>query len=131
VVNFSPLDDHPVDVNFGAIPGRSDLHLGNVALGNTLHPGDLVRIRLDWELVYPPSSDIQVKLTLLNEQGLPIQGVLDNLPPDRWRAGKISTYHLIPLPNETPDGPARLYLGIVIRGGVLGELQVAQVNVAR
>jgi hypothetical protein len=132
VVNFTPLDDHGVDVNFSAKLGRDDLRLHNVAIGDTLHPGDLVRVRLDWELAYQPSFDIEIKLTLLNEEGVPIAGMpLDKLPSEQWHVGKMSTYHLITLPGDAPAGKLRVYLGVGIRAGVLGELQVAEVNVAR
>ncbi len=129
VVNFSTLDDHPVDVAFGANLGRNDLHLSNVALGNTLHPGDLVRVRLDWHLTYRPSFDTAIKLTLLNDKGLPVQGIRDILKPDEWQTGPISTYHVIPLPADVPPGKLMLYLGVEIRAGSLGELKVAEVNV--
>jgi hypothetical protein len=132
VVNFAPLDDHGVNVNFSAKLGRDDLHLSNVAIGNALHPGDLVRVRLDWELAYQPSFDVEIKLTLLNEQGAPVAGMpIDRLSPDQWRVGKVSTYHLITLPGDAPAGKLRVYLGVGIRAGVLDELQVAEVNVAR
>ncbi len=131
VVNFAPLDDHGVDVNFSAKLGRADLRLSNVALGNVLHPGDLVRVRLDWELAYKPSFDVEIKLTLLNEQGLPVAGAPSKVPPEAWRVGKLRTYHLIVLPNDVPDGRLSLYLGVGIRAGELGELKVAEVSVAR
>src|SRR5439155_2328082 len=128
----APLDDHGVDVNFSAKLGRDDLHLSNVAIGNTLHPGDLVRVRLDWELAYQPSFDVEIKLTLLNEQGAPVAGMpIDRVPPDQWHVGKVSTYHLITLPNETPAGKLSLYLGVGIRAGSMGELKVAEVSVMR
>jgi hypothetical protein len=131
VVNFAPLDDHGVDVNFSAKLGRADLHLSNVAIGNVLHPGDLVRVRLDWNLAYQPSFDVEIKLTLLNEQGLPVAGAPSRIPPDGWHIGRISTYHLIVLPNDVPAGRLSLYLGVGIRAGELGELKVAEVSVER
>ncbi len=132
VVNFAPLDDHGVDVNFSAQLGRADLHLSNVAVGSVLHPGDFVRVQLDWELAYQPSFDVEIKLTLLNEQGQPVAGMpVGKVPPDQWHVGKVSTYHLIVLPNDAPAGSLSLYLGVGIRAGSLGELKVAEVSVAR
>ncbi len=132
VVNFAPLDNHSVDVNFSAKLGRSDLHLSNVAIGQTLHPGDLVRIRLDWEVAYQPSFDVEIKLNLLNDQGQVVAGMpIDHVPPTQWPVGKVSTYHLITLPNDAPAGRLSLYLGVGIRAGSLGELKVAEVNVER
>jgi hypothetical protein len=136
IVNFAPLDNHGVDVNYSVGTERTDLRLTNVAIGNALHPGDLVRIRLDWELGYTPNPTqlIEIKLNLVNEQaGQPIAGILDKLPPERWRAGKISTYHAILLPSDLPADASKLalYLGVTIRGAVNGDLRVAEVSVVR
>jgi hypothetical protein len=136
VVNFARLDNHGVDVNYSIIAGRSDLRLTNVAIGNTLHPGDLVRIRLDWELAYAPSpaQAFEIKLNLVNEQtGQPVGGILDKLPPERWHAGKMSTYHAFLLPRDVPPDVSKLalYLGVTIRGAVNPDLRVAEVNVGR
>jgi hypothetical protein len=131
VVNYSALDDHGVDVNYSASVGRSDLRLVNVAIGNVLHPGDLVRIRLDWELANTPLREFEVKLTLLNTQGLPIVGVRDKFPPNNWPTGKFSTYHFVMLPNDAPGGETSLYLGVSIHGAEPPDLRVAGVNVAR
>jgi hypothetical protein len=136
IVNFAPLDNHGVDVNYSVGTERADLRLTNVAIGNTLHPGDLVRIRLDWELAYMPSPSqlIEIKLNLVNEQaGQPVAGILDKLPPERWRAGKMSTYHAVLLPRELPADVSKLalYLGVTIRGAVNPDLRVAEASVVR
>ncbi len=131
VVDYSALDDHGVDVNYSASVGRSDLRLVNVAIGNTLHPGDLVRMRLDWVLAHTPLREFEVKLTLLNAQGLPIVGVRDKFPPNNWPAGKFSTYHFVMLPNDAPGGETSLYVGVSIHGAEPPDLRVAGVSVVR
>ncbi len=132
VVNYSALDDHGVDVNFGARLGRADLRLVNVGLGNTLKPGDLVRVRLDWELAYRPSFPIEIRLNLLNAQGLPVGGANETFPPEVWQAGKMSTFHLLPLSKEAQEGRVSLYLGVFMRGGSLVDLlKVAEVGIAK
>jgi hypothetical protein len=131
VINYSALDDHGVDVNYSASVGRSDLRLVNVAIGNVLYPGDLVRMRLDWELANTPLREFEVKLTLLNAQGLPIVGVRDKFPPNNWPAGKFSTYHFVMLPNDAPGGETSLYLGVSIHGAEPPDLRVAGVSTVR
>jgi hypothetical protein len=131
VVNWAPLDDHGVDVNFSEHLGRQDLRLHNVAIGNTLHPGDLVRVRLDWELAYTPSFEVEIKLDLLDANNKGITGVLDKLPPPEWHAGRMSTYHALLLPDDVQDGRISLFLNVGIRAGNMGTLKVAEVGVAR
>ncbi len=128
VVNYAGLDDHGVDVWYGN-PIRYDLHLSNVGIGNTLYPGDLVRIRLDWELMYPLPYQAEIKMTLNDEKGQAIVGQVDPVIAYRWPLGKTSSYHLFMLPNNTQPGKARLYLGVRLRDTLSKELSVAEVNV--
>jgi hypothetical protein len=131
VVNWGGLDDHGVDVNFSDKVGRQDLRLNNVAIGNLLHPGDLVRVRLDWELAYAPSFDVEIKLDLLDANNKGVGGVLDKLPPAAWHTGRMSTYHALTLSGEAQDGRISLFLNVGIRAGSMGTLKVAEVSVAR
>lgn len=128
VIEWAALDDHGVDVNFMARFGRDDLRLVNVSIGNALKGGQLARVRLDWQLRYPPSLPIRIKLNLLSAQGIPIGGITDELPPEAWQAGRFSTYHAFALPNEMQSGPLRVFLGVEMNAGSLGELQVAEVQ---
>jgi len=128
VVNYAGLDDHGVDVGYGN-PIRYDLHLSNVAIGNTLRPGDLVRVRLDWELMYPLPYLAEIKMTINDETGQALVGQVDPVIAYRWPLGKTSSYHLFMLPSNAKPGKVRLFLGVRLRDTLSKELSVAEVNV--
>lgn len=128
VIEWAALDNHGVEVNFMARFGRDDLRLLNVAIGNELKGGQLVRVRLDWQIRYTPNLPIRIKLNLLGADGIPIGGITDELPPEVWQTGTFKTYHAFALPNDLPSGPLRVFLGVEMNAGSLGELQVAEVQ---
>lgn len=129
VVNFTPLIDHPVDIVYHANLNRADLRLVGVANADTLHPGDLMRVRLDWVLANPPSYDIDISVNLLDSQGKSLVGTGDKFSPGFWHTGPISTYHLVGLPKDIPAGPLTLHVSAKIREGDLGDHPVVPVNV--
>jgi hypothetical protein len=129
VVDFAPLDDHGVDVNFSAGLGREDLRLVNVGIGQSLRPGVFVRVRLDWELAHVPAYDVEIKLDLLRDDFTGVGGTLDRLPPEVWRAGRVSTYHGFIVANDAQPGPVSLFVNVGIRAATLGIANVAQVHI--
>lgn len=134
VVNWSDWQDHGVDVNFSAALDRDDLRLVNVAVNNVVHPGELVRVRLDWILAHKPTfqGELEIKLDLLdpNFSGF-APGTLDKYPASVWTQGAFSTYHLIDLPASAPEGQGALYLNLSIRAANVGTLKIADVTVKR
>jgi len=128
VVNWSALDDHGVDVNLSARFNRQDMRLVNVSIGRELRRGDLVRVRLDWQLAFAPRQTVEIRLNLLNANGLPVAGVIDRLPPEQWQTGAFSTYHAMLLPADVPEGELRLFLGVDVNAAALVSLQVASVR---
>lgn len=128
VVNWSRLDDHGVDVNLSARFNRQDMRLVNVAIGREVRKGDLVRVRLDWQLQFAPRQTVEIKLNLLGADGIPVAGVIERLPPELWRTGAFSTYHAMLLPANTAEGTLRLFLGVDINAASLADLQVASVQ---
>lgn len=134
VVNWSEWQDHGVDVNFSAALDRDDLRLVNVAVGSVVHPGELVRVRLDWILAHKPTfqGELEIKLDLLdpNFSGF-APGTLDKYPASVWTQGAFSTYHLIDLPANAPEGQGALYLNLSIRAANVGTLKIADVTVKR
>jgi hypothetical protein len=128
VVNWSAMDDHGVDLNLSARFDRQDMRLVNVGIGRLLRPGDLVRVRLDWQLRYVPRQTVEIKLNLLGDDGLPVAGAIDRLPAEVWQQGDFSTYHLMVLPANVPAGDLRLFLGVDVNAGSLADLQVARVR---
>lgn len=134
VVNWSDWQDHGVDVNFSAGLDRDDLRLVNVAVGSVVHPGELVRVRLDWVLAHKPTfnGEVEIKLDLLdpNFSGF-APGVLDKSLASVWTQGAYSTYHLIDLPSSAPEGQGSLYLNLSIRAANVGTLKIADITVKR
>jgi hypothetical protein len=128
VVNWSALDDHGVDVNLSARFNRQDMRLINVSVGRELRRGDLVRVRLDWQLAFAPRQTVEIRLNLLGADGLPVAGVIDRLPSELWRIGAFSTYHAMLLPADAPEGELRLFLGVDVNAATLVNLQVASVR---
>ncbi len=98
VVNWSAMDDHGVDLNQSARFDPQDMRLVNVGIGRLLRPGDLVRVRLDWQLRYVPRQTVEIKLNLLGDDGLPVAGVIDRLPAEVWQQGELQ--------HVSPDGLA-------------------------
>lgn len=130
VVNWSAFADHGVDVNFSAKLGREDIRLVNVGLGNTLRPGDLVRVRLDWVIAYPLRFPLDLKLDLLPYNG-PGASVQETIPASVLTPGTVSTYHILSLPKDAAEGRIRLFINLGARGGTYGVLQVAEVDVRK
>jgi hypothetical protein len=128
VVNWAALDDHGVAVNLSARFARQDLRLINVAIGRALRAGDLVRVRLDWQVQFVPRQTVEIKLNLLGADGIPIAGVIDRLPPEVWQRGGFSSYHLMVLPPNAAEGALRLFLGVDVNAASLADLQVAEVR---
>lgn len=128
VVNWAAIDDHGVAVNLSARFGRQDLRLINVGLGRMLRAGDLVRVRLDWQVQFVPRQTVEIKLNLLGADGIPVAGVIDRLPPEVWQRGSFSSYHLMVLPPNAAEGALRLFLGVDVNAASLADLQVAEVR---
>ncbi|MFQ3536035.1 MAG: hypothetical protein SNJ58_09160 [Aggregatilineales bacterium] len=128
VVNWSGFDDHGVDVNLSARFNRQDMRLVNVGISRVLRRGDLVRVRLDWQLQYTPRQTVEIKLNLLGADGIPVAGITERLAPELWQAGAFSTYHAMLLPSNTAEGTLRLFLGVDINAASLADVQVASVD---
>ncbi|MEP7287255.1 MAG: hypothetical protein ABI947_15985 [Chloroflexota bacterium] len=131
VATFTPLDDHPVDLVFAGNLSRDDLRLRGVAVANKVESGNLVRVRLDWDLAYAPSFDLSIRLKLVDGSGKTIAEAVDNPPSERWQSGQVNTYHLLVLPPKTTIGTLSLTVGVGIRNGDLGEHTVATLNVTK
>lgn len=130
VVNWSALDDHGVDVNLSARFKRDDMRLVNVSIGRELRRGDLVRVRLDWQLKFAPRQAVEIRLNLLRADGIPVTGTTDRVPSALWQTGAFSTYHAMLLPSDAPEGELRLFLSVDVNAATLANLQVASVRCA-
>jgi hypothetical protein len=125
VVNFTPLTDRPVEVNFGASIPQADLYIVGAGVAESVRPGDLLRVRVDWRSEHPPTRDVEIRLSLKAADGSVIAGTVNRLPP-----GELgSTYHLIPLPFEIAPGELILTVDIGVNGGYFGERELARITV--
>lgn len=129
VVNFTPLDPHPVEVVFnGTIPQRRDLVLTDAGIADEVKPSDLVRVRLTWALAYKPSFEMQMRVMLVDAQGNVVANAFDKFAPEYWQSGETTTYHLLPLPGELATDTLTLRVGIGIREGNLGEHDILTIK---
>ena len=130
VVTFTPLTERPVtdwqivcDTACEAAPAalRAYPQLSGIAVATAVKRGDLVRIRLDWQVQYVPTIPLVVRLTLATDQSTaqptaqsnaPPVTTVDQFAPERWRTGRVSTYHVIVIPNESPLGMTQLAINL-------------------
>jgi len=132
VVNFTPL--LPVlrtDQPFAGNLGRSDLRLEAFAVASSANPGDLIRVRLDWQLAYTPTHEIAIALSLRDSTGKVVAQSLDKLPTGAWHLGSISTYHALVLPGNTPEEALTLKLSVAYSNGDLGSQDIATLMVVK
>jgi hypothetical protein len=134
VVEWAGFVDHGVDVNYTASTGRQDLRLYNVAIADRIVPGQVVRIRLDWEVRFSPQFEepIELKMNLLDANFAGISSdAIDKIPGHLWPVGKFSTYHTLTTRVDGAEGLYGLWLNVQIRGAIVSTLKVADVEVKR
>ncbi len=131
VVNFMPLQTRAVNINFSAKLHRDDLALMNIAITNVAHPGDLVRVRLDWQLNNPSSFDKNINIMLNDGQGKIAVTALDKITAAAWNVGTNSTYHVLVLPGNLAIGLYSVNVEITVNNGDFGPYKAAEVNVTK
>ena len=130
-VNFTPLETHAVSINLSAKLLRDDLVLTNIAIVSAAHPGDLVRLRLDWQLNNPSSFDKNIRITLDDTQGKPTVTALDKVAADAWTVGANSSYHLLVLPTKLATGVYSVDVEVTLNNGDLGPYKAAELTVSK
>ena len=100
-------------------------------MATNARPGDMLRVRLDWQLAYAATHEVDITLRLLDPSGKPFAVTFDKLPTEDWHAGHISTYHALVLPNNTPEGSMTLELAVAYSNGDLGTQNIATVTVVK
>jgi hypothetical protein len=119
--------DIPATANFGP-----DIKLSGAALDQTsLKPGQLLRVRLDWQFARPASRDVTVDLWLVSGQGdqYILAHASDTYVPSIFRAGPYSTYHALTVVESAWSGPVTLQAAIVINNGVAARVPIATLNI--
>ncbi len=116
--------DQPANVPYGL-----DVRLVGLALDQaSLRPGQLLRVRLDWDLARPASKPITIDLRLESGEFV-LAHSHDEYAPSIFEAGRWSTYHTLLLSNEAWPGPVTLNVGVIVSDGTIARAPVATLNV--
>lgn len=137
VVTFSPLrfdETQTVDFTFNQyLANRSDLRLVGVTVFPAVHPDDLIRVALRWNLRYPAVHPVTVRLSLVDGNGTILATISDQYPvdavPNIWAQNQFTTYHLLPLAIDAPFGTYDLRVGVMVGEGDLGGHTITRVSV--
>jgi hypothetical protein len=101
-----------------------DLHLREAELTAELGAsGDLLRVRLRWELNRPASRPITVQIALGQAEQR------TEFAANVFGTGTFNTYHALRLPPDMPDGVAVLRVRATVNGGTLAEVEAARLTV--
>jgi hypothetical protein len=106
-----------------------DIRLTGLALDqSTLQPGQLLRVRLDWEFARPASKTVTIDLWLESGEYV-LAAATDSYEASVFEAGRWSTYHTLTLDREAWSGPVTLRVGVIVSSGVIARLPVATLDV--
>lgn len=101
-----------------------DLQLRQAELTSELGTGgDLLRVRLRWEVRRPASRPITVQIAL----GQAAQRT--EFAANVFGTGSFDTYHALRLPPDMPDGATTLRVRAIVNGGTLAEVEAARLTV--
>ncbi len=107
----------------------TDIRLVGLALDqSTLQPGQLLRVRLDWEFARPASRPVTIDLWLESGEYV-LAAATDSYEASVFEAGRWSTYHTLTLEPEAWPGPVTLRVGVIVSNGVIARLPVATLDV--
>lgn len=119
-------DSQNVDLDFGP-----DVQLTGYAIDRARpQAGEIVRIRLDWNLDRPPTSSITVQLSLLDNTGNPVVSIFPIFDEDVWESLELSTYHALAIPNDVLPGRLRILVALDYKAAIIGENEIGTVVVA-
>ncbi|MBI5929967.1 MAG: hypothetical protein HY862_11695 [Chloroflexi bacterium] len=116
-------DTHALDIDYS-----SDVTLVGYALDNTrLHPGETLRLRLDWQLDRPPTTPMGVYVSLLDITGNPIVSIFPRFEPVTWQPLEISTYHALLIPADAQAGLLNVSVTLDYKAATLNQAHIASV----
>jgi hypothetical protein len=116
--------DQPVSADFGP-----DIRLVGAALDQpVLKPGQLVRVRLDWDFARPASRPVTVELRLAGPDR-EVASAADEYEPRVFRAGPWSTYHTLIVAPDAASGPAQLFVSVMVNNGTVARRVVAKIDI--
>jgi len=112
--------DQPANIPYGP-----DMRLVGLALDQpSLKPGQLLRVRLDWELARPADRPVTVDLQLTADNKTLAQA-RDEFAPSVFQAGRWSTYHTITLADNVQPGSLALNVAVIVNDGTVARVPVA------
>ncbi len=116
--------DQPVSADFGP-----DIRLVGAALDQpALKPGQLVRVRLDWDFARPATRPVTVELRLSGPDR-EVASAADEYEPRVFRAGPWSTYHTLTVAPDAASGPAQLFVSVIVNNGTVARQVVARIDI--
>ncbi len=120
--------DVPITANFGP-----DIVLTSAALDQSaLKPGQLLRVRLDWQFARSASQNVTIDLRLVSGNGdqFLLAHSTDTFDPSVFRAGTYSTYHTLAVVSNAWPGPVKLVVAVVINNGVAARIPISALAVS-
>ncbi len=106
-----------------------DIRLVGMALDQeSLRPGQLLRVRLDWEFIRPATKPITVDLWLESGEYV-LAHTTDEYAPSMFEAGRWSTYHTLTLSPDAWPGPVTLTAGVIVSDGIINRAPIASLDV--
>lgn len=105
-----------------------DVTLVGYAVDNTrLRPGETLRLRLDWQLDRPPTTQMGVYVSLLDITGNPIVSIFPRSEPVTWKPLDISTYHALMIPTDAQPGLLNISVTLDYKAATLNQATVGSV----
>ncbi len=105
-----------------------DVRLIGYAVDNTrLRPGETLRLRLDWQLDRPPTTQMGVYVSLLDITGNPIVSIFPRFEPVAWKPLEISTYHALLIPEDAQPGLLNISVTLDYKAATLNQATIGSV----
>lgn len=114
---------HTLDIDYSP-----DVTLVGYAVDNTrLRPGETLRLRLDWQLDRPPTTQMGVYVSLLDITGNPIVSIFPRFEPVTWKPLDISTYHALLIPADAQPGLLNISVTLDYKAATLNQATIGSV----
>lgn len=106
---------------------RDDMHITGFASDRTrVNRGEVIRIRIDWRLDYPPEDRIGLNLSMRDMAGQSIDQIMVSYPAEIWSALSTSTFHAFFVPQDTETSVFRINVIVEYLAGTVGQQVVGE-----
>lgn len=102
---------------------------GTEADHDHLQAGKPVRVALHWHTENTPDNPderLGFNLSLLDTSRVPVSSIFPDRPASILNQHETTTYHALPVPDDTPPGVYKLNVGLNANAGTLGQHDVMQ-----